>query len=43
MFVEQDECSQNTLSEAFWTPNIASLQFDEYFVREEKFAQLRTN
>ena len=31
MFVEQGECSQNMLSEAFWTPNIASSQFDEYF------------
>ena len=24
------ECSKNMLSEAFWTPNIASSQFDEY-------------
>ena len=24
MFVEKGECSQNMLSEAFWTPNIAS-------------------
>ena len=30
MFVEQGECSQNMLSEAFWTPNIVSSQFDEY-------------
>ena len=30
MFVEQGECSQNMLSEAFWTPNTASSQFDEY-------------
>ena len=29
MFVEQGEYSQNLLSEAFWTPNIASSQFDE--------------
>ena len=29
-FVELGECSQNMLSEAFWTPNIASSQFDEY-------------
>ena len=31
MFVELGECSQNMLSEAFWTPNIASSKFDEYF------------
>ena len=31
MFVQQGECSQNMLSEAFWTPNIVSSQFDEYF------------
>ena len=30
MFVELGESSQNMLSEAFWTPNIASSQFDEY-------------
>ena len=30
MFVELGEYSQNMLSEAFWTPNIASSQFDEY-------------
>ena len=29
MFVELGECSQNMLSEAFWTPNIAWSQFDE--------------
>ena len=28
-FVELGEYSQNMLSEAFWTPNIASSQFDE--------------
>ena len=37
MFVELGECSQNMLSEAFWTPNTSNE------VREEKFAQLRTN
>ena len=26
----QRQCSQNMLREAFWTPNIASLLFDEY-------------
>ena len=35
------------LSEAFWTPNIASSQFDEYFqllrFAKQKFAQLRYN
>ena len=31
MFVEYGECSHNMLIEAFWTPNIASSQFDEYF------------
>ena len=30
VFVEYGECSQNMLSEAFWTPNIASSQFEEY-------------
>ena len=30
MFVELGECSRKMLSEAFWTPNIASSQFDEY-------------
>ena len=29
-FVELGEYSENTLSEDFWTPNIASSQFDEY-------------
>ena len=28
-FIELGEYSQNILSEAFWTPNIASLQLDE--------------
>ena len=31
MFVELGECSQNMLSEAFWTLNIALSQFNEYF------------
>ena len=45
MFVELGECSQNMLSEAFWTPNIASSQLDEYseLYLEQKFAQLRTS
>ena len=30
MFAELGEYSQNMLSEAFWTPNIALSQFDEY-------------
>ena len=30
MFIAQGECSQNMLSEAFWTLNIALLQFNEY-------------
>ena len=30
MFAELLEYSQNMLSEAVWTPNIASSQFDEY-------------
>ena len=30
MFIELGECCQNMLSEDFWTPNIASSQFDEY-------------
>ena len=30
MFAELGEYSQNMLSEAFWTPNIASALFDEY-------------
>ena len=30
MFAELGEYSQNMLSEAFWTPNISSSQFDEY-------------
>ena len=30
MFIKQGEYSQNMLSEAFGTPNIASLQFNEY-------------
>ena len=30
MFAELGEYSQNMLSEAFWTPNIASSQFDKY-------------
>ena len=30
MFVGLGECSQNMLSEAFWSPNTASSQFDEY-------------
>ena len=34
MFVEMGECTQNMLSEAFCTPNIASSQFDEYYIRE---------
>ena len=29
VFAELGEYSQNMLSEAFWTPNIASSQFDE--------------
>ena len=31
MFAELGEYSQNMLNEAFWIPNIASSQFDEYF------------
>ena len=30
MFAELGEYSQNMVSEAFWTPNIDSSQFDEY-------------
>ena len=30
MFAELGEYSQNMLGEAFWTPDIASSQFDEY-------------
>ena len=30
MLAELGEYSQNMLSEAFWTLNIDSLQFDEY-------------
>ena len=42
MIVEQGECSQNMMIEAFQTPNIASTNTSNQ-VHEEKFAQLRTN
>ena len=45
-FTELGEYSQNMLSEAFCTPNIASSQFDEYpelGSHSKSFTQLRTN
>ena len=42
MIIEQGKCSQNMLSKAFFTPNIASTNISNQ-VREEKLAQLRTN
>ena len=48
VFAELGEYLQNILSEAFWTPNIASSssQFDEYprtRFAKQMFVQLRTN
>ena len=43
MFAEPGEHSQNMLSEAFWTLNITSLQFNKYSqLGSQKFTQLRT-
>ena len=45
-FVEKGEYSQTMLSEAFWTSNIALLQFDQKnrtIFAQQKFTQLRTN
>ena len=43
-FTELGEYSQNMLSKAFWTPNIASSPFDKYpeLVPKQTVAQLRT-
>ena len=43
MVAKLGECSQNMFSEAFWTPNIASLQFDEYsdYVGEAKVRPIK--
>ena len=46
MFVELGECSQNMLSEAFWTSNIdlvAVRRILRTILAKQKFAQLRTN